>query len=156
MKIGTFQCSWWCSDGKWEHSQISGNGNLWKFLEILKPMRISGSLRKSVEISILDFHKFPQISINFRRFFKNFPKISGKFLKMVKWVKLFCLNSCLETKHLSNSSLIFNIKKGRSNFGHVLNIFYLLVILRYFLHETIPIPESREYWELQCSPFLTN
>ena len=132
------------------------NGNLWKFLKILKPLKISGSLRKSVEISILDFHKFPQISINFRRFFKTFPKIYEKFLKMVKWVKMFCLNSCFETKHLSNSSLIFNIKECRSNFGHVLNIFDLLVILRYFLYEIIPIPESRESWELQYRLFLTN
>ena len=67
-----------------------------------------------------------------------------------------CLNSCFETKHLSNSSLIFNIKKCRSNFGHVLNIFDLFVILRYFLYEIIPIPEPREHWELQYRPFLTN
>ena len=111
------------SDGKWEHSHISGNGNLWTFLEILEPLRISGSSRKSVEISILDFHTFSQISIDFHRFFKKFPKISGKFLKMVKCVKRFCVNSWFETKHLSNSSLIFNIKKCRSNFGHVLNTF---------------------------------
>ena len=60
-------------------------------------------------------------------------------------VKMFCFNSCFGTKHLSNSSLIFNFKKCRSNFGHVLNIFDLLVILRYFLYEIIPIPEPREY-----------
>ena len=132
------------SDGKWEHSQISGNGDLWKFLEILKPLRISGSLRKSVEISILDFNRFPQISINFRRFFKKFPKIYGKFLKMVKWVKMFCLNSCFETKHLWNSSLIFNFKKCRSNFDHVLNIFELLGIVRYF--EVFSVRNNSNSW----------
>ena len=118
-----------------------------KILEILQPLRISGSLQKSVEIFIIDFYRFPQISTNCR-FFKKFPKINRKFLKMVKWVKIFCLNSCFETKHLSNSSVIFNIKKSRSNFAHVLNIFDLLVILRYFLHKTIAIPEPRESWEL--------
>ena len=118
--------------------------------------KIYGSLRKSVEICGNREWKFPQISLNFRRFFIKFPKIYGKSLKIVKWVKLFCLNSCFETKHLSNSALIFNIKKCRSNFGHVLNIFDLLVILRYFLCEIVPIPEPREYSELQYSPFLTN
>ena len=129
---------------KWKSVKISGNfqapENFWKFTEICG-----------------NFHpRFPQISINFRRFFKTFPKIYGKFLKMVKWVKMFCLNSWFETKHLWNSSPIFKIKKFRSNFGHVLNIFDLLVILRYFLYEIIPIPEPREDWELQCSPFMTN
>ena len=113
--------------------EISGNSqaseNFWKFTEICG-----------------NFHPgFPQISINFLRFFKKFPKISGKFLKMVNRVKIVCSNLCFETKHLSNSSLIFNIKKCRSNFGHVLNIFDLLVILRYFLYEIIPIPEPREH-----------
>ena len=92
--------------------EISGSfqasENFWKFTEICG-----------------NFHpRFPQISINFRRCFKQFPKIYGKFLKMVKWVKLFCLNSCFETKHLSNSSLIFNVKKCCSNFGHVRTIFW--------------------------------
>ena len=86
------------------HSQATEN--FWKFMEICG-----------------NFHPwFSQIPINFLRFFKKFPKIYGKFLKMGKWVKMFCLTSCFETKHLSNFSLIFNIKKFRSNLGHVLNI----------------------------------
>ena len=112
--------------------EIPGNSqaseNFWKFTEIY------GNLH----------HRFPQISINFRRFFKKIPKIYGQLLKIVNRVKSFCLNSCFETKNLSNSSLIFNIKKCRSDFGHVLNIFDLLVISRHFLYEIIPIPEPRE------------
>ena len=104
---------------KFPETEISGNSqaceNFWKFTEIC------GNFY-NFQIS-RNFFKFPQISTDFHRFFKKFQKICQKFLKIVKWAKLFRLKSSFGTKHLLNSSLILYIERCRSNFDRVLNIF---------------------------------